>query len=149
MRDDTKEHDPIFWDCRDSEELEHDNIDDAVEDYIESWCEPDITLAQLMEHVPEEIEVTGYERDEVDAANKAEWILIQLLENLDEDYGDPNAYTDATTKMKEAALAFVKAILEEYHVWPCHQTCTAKVNTLEWLKENRPDFFEEPEKETK
>lgn len=142
----SEKSEPIFWDCRDAEELTHDNIDDAVEDFVESWCEPDIKLQQLLDHLPEEITVTGYEHDEVDMDAKAEWVLTELLENLDEDYSNPNASTDVTPKMKEAARVFVKAIMEDYVVWPCHETCTAKVNTLEWLKENMPDLWEEEKK---
>lgn len=137
---------PVFWDCCEDETLEHDNIDDAVEELVEQKCEKDISLKELISRLPEEIEVNGFERDEPNVKHLAARTLLYLIEELDEDYCDPNGSKEQQTKEMEAAAAtFVEAVLSQYTVWLCHKVCTEKVNTIEWLKGNMPDLFESGE----
>ena len=50
-------------------------------------------------------------------------ILEDLLENLDENYGDPDGdLTEPTDNMKKASLELAKTIAREYNVWSCEKT---------------------------
>jgi hypothetical protein len=51
-------------------------------------------------------------------------VLMDLLENLDGDYGDPDGgdYPEASDAMKAAAEAFVTVVLREFVVWACEET---------------------------
>ena len=50
-------------------------------------------------------------------------ILEDILENLDENYGDPDSNgTEPTENMKKASLELTKVLTKEYHVWMCEPT---------------------------
>ena len=50
-------------------------------------------------------------------------LLEDVLEQLDEEYGDPEAIlTKPTQKMIDAARVFAAAILQEYRPWLCEKT---------------------------
>ena len=129
------EKDIIYWDCEESEILTHTDIDEAVEYFLEN-----IEIKDW----PEITEVSGYAKlkiSESEKARYAERILENLLEDLDEEYGGED-YTEPSDKMKEAAKRFMDEFVNEYQVWRCWPEVTEKVNTMEWVKKNRPDWLE-------
>ena len=49
--------------------------------------------------------------------------LERTLDDLDENYGDPDGdYSDPTEAMKSAARAFARAVLADYVPWACEPT---------------------------
>ncbi len=53
----------------------------------------------------------------------AKSILGDLLENLDDEYGDPDGdSTEPTDKMEKASLELAKVMREEYTSWMCEAT---------------------------
>lgn len=132
----TEEPKADFWDCNEyAEHLNYDNIEDAVEFYLDALDE--LPLGET-------IEVFGYEHMKIDPSGHwPDSVLEDFLCNLDENYGDPDSYTDPTEKMKKAAQKFVEVVLEEYAVWACKQVCSVKIDVTEWVKENRPGWLEE------
>jgi hypothetical protein len=53
------------------------------------------------------------------------WAVENLLESLDEEYGnmidgDP---TEPSKRMLRAAKVFVARVIRDYHVWTCEQVC--------------------------
>lgn len=53
----------------------------------------------------------------------AEGYLERILEDLDEEFGDPEGdATEPTASMKRAALAFVDSVMKEYRPWNCEKT---------------------------
>ena len=68
-----------------------------------------------------------------DVESYVESMLDTLLENLDEEYGDPdNDYTEPTEKIKKSALDLARTIKEEYVSWMCEPTG----EVLEFSKED-------------
>ncbi len=58
-----------------------------------------------------------------DADMLAKNILEDILERLDEEYGDPDGNgTEPTEDMKKASLALAKVILNDYQSWACEKT---------------------------
>jgi len=52
----------------------------------------------------------------------ADSALENLLDGLDETYGDPGGdYTNQSVVMKNAARAFVSDVVSAYHVWACEE----------------------------
>ncbi len=90
--------------------------------------EDDETLSNSIEEVTdrfrdgEPVEVRVFRRMKVNSARLADRLLEWFLEDLDEDYGDPENPTVETVPMKAAASQFVQAVLKEYVVWNCEPT---------------------------
>ena len=42
--------------------------------------------------------------------------------------------------MRNAALAFVSIVLDEYKVWQCEAVKTVKIDVKEWVKKNTPEW---------
>ena len=67
---------------------------------------------------PIEIVEFKYKKIAKDAKEYADYILSNILEDLDRDYGDPDGeYSRPTERMKSAALEFAKALMDDYRVW--------------------------------
>lgn len=135
----------VFWDCCDSEELYHSDKDEAIEAFLDGFMLP-VMKPEDWAAVPKTIEVSGYVRAKVDR-NLDGIPLEHILELLDEDYGNPDAETKPTKRMKEAEKEFLKVVLEEYFVWNCEKVCKEEVNTMEWILENNPEWLEIKESE--
>ena len=125
-----------FWGKEDDERLTYTEMDDAIESIIDGTDD--------IEDLPETIEVCGFARIEPSMKNGAEVALERLLENLDEEYSDPDgSYTDPTDKMIEASKEFVATVLDEYKVWACELVSRETINVQKWIKENRPEWLKE------
>ena len=72
------------------------------------------------------VEVRVFRKMRVRVEGLADRLLESLLEDLDEDYGDPDGFTsnptEPTDSMKAAAKQFVEAVVKEYKVWACEPT---------------------------
>lgn len=125
-----------MWGGEDDEMLVHENIDDFIESLLDG--DPD-------EDFPASITVCGYKRRTMDSNDlRADQILEDILENLDQEYGDPDGdQTDPTADMEQAAQALVEAIKKDYEVWSCEGVLLVEVKDVRgWVKEQRPDWLE-------
>ena len=62
-------------------------------------------------------------------------ILEDILEQLDDEYADPEGdYTDPTKKMKKAAEDFVSVIKAEYNPYLCEPTNHSREASKEYVK---------------
>lgn len=87
-------------------------LDQTIEDVLDNYDAG--TPVEIL--VFRKMKVTGVDR-------LALHVIEQLLEDLDEDYGDPgDNSTEPTEGMKAAAKAFVEAVVKEYKVWTCVPT---------------------------
>ena len=112
----------LFYGVENQETLD-DQLDECVERYFNE-CSPDLPINENLE-----ILVQRYKVIEEDSLNP----LQDFLEQLDEEYGPNDDFSDPTPKMIEAKKAFVKAVISEYQVWRCEPTGeTIKVNLREW-----------------
>jgi hypothetical protein len=130
---------PSFYSCaEDSERLTCTTPDEAIEEFIDQlWGD---------QPLPASITVYGWRRT---ALEPASWInaraIEMVLENLDEDFGDPDGdATDVTEPMKAAAKVFVDAVAAEYQLtsWPheVDKDFLLEVNTREWIEEQAPEW---------
>ena len=73
----------------------------------------------------------------------AENYLERILEDLDEEYGDPEGdTTEPTDAMKRAALAFVDAVFREYEPWNCERTKEFVLITREEAEERWKEIIQ-------
>lgn len=117
-----------FYDCQDSEQLQHTAPGDAIEAALD-----------LMDADPETLEVTAYKRAVVDVHDLAERVLEDALERLDEMLGDPGGDPcEPTPSMREAARTFAAAIAADYTPWQCEPCGRATVDIAAWRKAEGP-----------
>lgn len=129
----------------DQEQLDTDP-EDVIEQLVDDACqqvgEPfDVIAARLTWP----IKVCVFRRMDVKkyADRIAERALEDAIETLDEEHGDEGGNpTTPTERMKEAATAFGKAVVEDYVSWACEPTGEVVEVTLE---EAREMFAEEKE----
>jgi hypothetical protein len=128
------EREPKWWGPPEAERLYANTKDEAIEFILD-----DLDLDKL----PEMIEVAGYAPMAPDIETTYEGdVLEHILEQLDENYGDPEGDdTSPTEAMKEAEAAFLAVIQKEYHVWMCDEVCRETVNAMDWIKGHRPDWL--------
>lgn len=124
-----KNREPIFWDTPDRENLRYSTESDAIEGILDDLEKP----------FPEIIEIAGFAR--MVPSEGYFCILDDVLERLDEEFGDPDGdHFEPTPAMKEAEKAFVEVIRREYKPWMCEEVCRKTINVAEWIKQNRPDW---------
>lgn len=113
------------------------DIEDVVEEVLD-WHYPD--------PLPETVKVTGYRYMKFDKEPglDPDNILTDILERLDEEYGDPNGDgTEPTPRMKAAAKALSEAILSDYQPWACEPCGHAVVDVRQWCELFRPEWLEQ------
>jgi len=126
----------VFWGKEDDEHLTYSEMDDAIESMLDGMDD--------IKDLPKTIDVCGYAYMKPNPGSTSEHVLEHLLEHLDEEYSDPDgSYAAPTDSMKEAAKAFVTAVLDEYTVWACDLVKRETVNVQAWIKANRPDWLDE------
>lgn len=123
-----------FWDCSDSIEiLMWDNFNLAVEMHLDD---------RPRDEWPERLTVYGYARQTPKWEHLPQRVLDRFLEDLDEDYGNPEEATTQTEAMLVAAKEFVEKINAEYTVWSCKRVATEEINVMDWVKEHAPNWLE-------
>lgn len=127
----------VFWGDDGCEVLTHSDPDEAIEAYIDGFHpDPIATIGEITmyEYAPMKVSVS-------DCLSPLELVL----ENLDEEYGDPDGDGyEVTDAMKAAEKAFLEIVAAEYRPWSCEQTGkSVTVNALEWVQEHRPDWLKE------
>jgi len=128
-----KERKIVFWDCEDSERLQHETVDDAVEAYLDARSE--IISGTII--------AKGFARRVVNVES-AQNICDDILEGINEEYGDPDAdYMCPTPKMLKAAEKLRDIIAREYVSWACEHVATEEIDIAAWIKENAPHWNEE------
>lgn len=106
-----------------------DDIGEAVYRYLD-----DVDPAQWSRST----QVFLFERDKVEEPTKQYLrgrALDQLLEDLDEDHGDPDKGTVPTDEMKELAREYVEKLCGLYHVWRCSNVGFILVDLLDYVHE--------------
>jgi hypothetical protein len=132
-----------LWDCRDySEDLVHTCIHEALDAELDTGWER-MTWEEYKTSLPATITVYGFQRLKVTGDMLYE-PLEDVLERLDEEYGDPcSRGTDETERMQQAQRDFLRVVAEEYHCWACERVAEVEVDPVAWIQEYRPDWIEE------
>lgn len=127
----------MLWGELGDESLRHHSPDDAIEEIIDGLHPAG--FAEIGQ-------VTVHEFAPMKASVPSHWRPLEsLLENLDEEYANPEGDgTKPTEAMLAAEKAFIAAVLAEYKPWMCEETGkTVTVNALEWVREHRADWLTE------
>lgn len=129
---------PVYWAVGDEERLTATTLNDAVEQYLDAIAPDPLPLDDT-------ITVVGYVRMTVTA--DPDRYLATLLEDLDEEYGDPEGSdeTKITDGMRGAAALFVASVIKEYDNWACEPLdgSEVEVQVREWVTANAPEWLEE------
>lgn len=117
----------VFWSCQPFEER---LFWPTIEEAVESW-------ALDLDSLPEMVDVYGWARTVLPTAERwssTQWSgpLADLIERLDEEYGDPEEGATITDAMKQAELVFINAVLAEYEVWSCDQITQRTVRVSDY-----------------
>lgn len=107
--------DTLFYGVEGQERLES-CPKDTVEQYLGGF--EDYTEIEFP------IKVLVYKQEKLWAEDNldkyAKGILEDILEDLDENYGDPDDFgTTPSEDMKKASFELAKVIIKDYHVWRC------------------------------
>jgi len=127
---------PDVWGEEGSEYL-YDSLGEAVAEMLE----------QRLPDIPETLTMVGYRR--MKAELRPSDVLESLLEELDEELGDPDGdeATKPTPAMIEAAEAVCKVVLAEYVPWACEECGVREtVDVREWARENDAELLDEIER---
>lgn len=127
----------------DEDEHLFNDLDELLERIIDDSCngagEPtSVILGRL------KFPIKVYVHKKMSVSDMADSIAERALEDalgfLDEEYSDPDGdTTEPTKKMKAAANAFGKAVVEDYDVWACEPTG----EVLEYSREQFEEFMKD------
>jgi hypothetical protein len=120
-----------FWGEEGQERLSDSCIDDCIEYIVDMIEDLDVT-----------IEAVAFSMMKVQV--NLDSILADIVENLDEEYGDPDGDAHTPTQsMIDAANQLARVIEKDYAPWACEAIGTVEVDVFSWVKEHRPDWLEE------
>lgn len=134
--DEQPARDPEFWDATNAEVLMHTTMDEAIEaalDDMDACDQPDELVVRGMAPMRPSFGV-----------RKATEVCEELLDCLDEEFGDPYSHETQgpTEEMITAANALLNAVLGGYKSWACEEVCSVTVDVKEWIEKNRPDWLD-------
>jgi hypothetical protein len=135
-RKENKMNQAKYWSCNEYEELlTETSIDDAVQQFVDNAAENEI---------PNMLTVYGFNPVKINKNIKDVFglsALENMVERLDEDFGNPDDDSELTEEMKVAAKDFSEKIIDLYHVFRCEQVDEVEINMVEWCKENDPELI--------
>jgi hypothetical protein len=138
-----------FYDCRDPDTLNYQDVEEALEDALETAWEKGKTPDEILSEIAP-IEVIAYnpmKKSPCSISGRAESTLEDLEEHLMEDYGNFDGDHDFWSKEeREELLGKFHAVFEEalakISVWQCEKVA-AKEFTAAEVKQIVPGWFEE------
>ena len=125
-----------YWSCNEDDEcLTATEMEEAIDDFLNE-----------NDDLPAKLTVYGFNHVVIDKKTK-DWLVRQtledMLERLDDEYGNPDDnITKATEETKAASKEFVDKIVSSYYVWRCDQVAKVEINMAEWLKEHDPELLD-------
>jgi hypothetical protein len=117
-------------------------MDDAIEEALDFRLSTTMTAAEVLAALPDEITVYGYSHQVLNPQRIGEHALDELLEYLDDEYGDPDGGSEEPTDaMRAAAQAFAEAVVKDFVVWACDEVEQRVVDVEAWIRKHRPDWL--------
>lgn len=113
-----------LYGLRGDEELETD-IEDVVERVIDDACGPvGEPFGSIADRIAWPLRIGVYRRLELPPADKlAGWVLDDVWERLDAEYGGPDGgYSTPSERVKDAVKALAETVRKEYVPWACEPT---------------------------
>lgn len=81
---------------------------------------------------PEVATMYAFKQKVVNEQWLANHALDALIESFDEEYGDPESEMTITQAMKDAALAFARAVVAECDAWQVEDVGSVELKVSEW-----------------
>jgi len=123
---DTFDNAELFGDS-DEERLSCTSPEEFLAERIDAAYSPGDTVDSLLDAL-DEVEVVAYKHEELSSLwfdVTAQSVLETVFESFDEDYGDPDEYTEVSKEQKAQYLAKItevlKFIVKDLHVWVCKE----------------------------
>jgi hypothetical protein len=80
----------------------------------------------------EVITMYAFKQKAVNEKQIADFVLCELIERFDDEYGDPEDETKVTQKMKDAALDFVRAVVAECDARQVEDAGSIELKVSDW-----------------
>lgn len=138
-----------YYDCRDVEELSFESPDEALEYYVDSWCDPQTPIVESIRQLGS-VTMTAYERMSVDhrLVYRAVDHVLQFLDDETADLSNPDSddgiFTPDQQKV-DALTAAIGAIVKDAHVWGCQSVGSIELSPQQieaWARKECPYWFE-------
>ena len=115
----------LFYGLKDQEEL-----DESIFEVLERHFD-DVTVSQL----PKSVTIFEHQHIPVEINNNADWLLERLLENLDENYGNPEEESpEIKCADRYVARFFVRQVASRYPLYRCEPTGRREeIQIRDWL----------------
>lgn len=140
------ENNLMFYTCEeDPEHLYYTDEDDAIEEVLDGMLSPTMKANDVLSTLPSSVTVycyVPYNISDLDINIFANNMLQGLLEALDDRFGNDDDHTSITEEQLILAKTFVQTIVNNYDVWSCKEISKHEIDTLSWIKENRPYWLE-------
>lgn len=129
-----------YYTCDDSaEEYTDTDRDECIRNYLDGMLDPH---CDVLERLPKTVTVHEAKRNVLPPNEpNIDMVLERVLEDLDEEHGNPDGAPDPTRKMIAAATEFVRVIREEYTVWTCSIVGKEEVQVEPWVREHEPEWL--------
>ncbi len=116
-----------MWGEKDDERIIHETAGDAI-----GYVLDDITEGEE----PDTLMICGFARQVLpDTVPDPDVILEDILEFLDDNYGDPEEGSDPTDDMNSAAQKLSDIVRAQYFVWQCDAVLEVEVDVKAWMLE--------------
>lgn len=132
-----------FYDASDAEELSSGSLEEEVSNHLEGWD---------TDFWPETVEVRVLSRMDpaMNAHRYALSLLETLLDDIEEDFGDPGGYHEALSAEKKAeCLAIMENAVERvcanHQVYMCDRVGLIEVDVLEYVRQEEPGWLDDPD----
>jgi hypothetical protein len=126
-----------YWACDEPEKLIYELPNEAVEGFLENY---------IMSDMPKKILLQGYTHPEVRYDGE---VLDVILENLDEEYGDPDGdMTEPNEEMKAAEKTFLEVVCKNYKPYIAESVYMEEIDVMLWIEEHKPDWLKKNAEET-
>jgi len=131
-----------FYSCSDPEILSDTDPNDAIYEALDGRLDPKMTAAEVQAALPATLTLCGYRRVEVNTRRLH--VLERALEDLDEEYGDPDGGpTSPTPAMLAAEVEFLRVLRAEYEPWACEEVGQpVEIDVMDWVRREHPDWLE-------
>lgn len=145
-----------YYGCNDPERLDHRDPWSAIEEYLDGFLNPKMSVEEVEKEISISLTVTAYNPMPISKSDIKNWSdsLVEMLGDrfLDEGLGDPDAEYPLCQWADNIMLKAVTEIIEASNIWGCeesgHITLTGE-QVLALARKERPDWFEERNGNTK
>lgn len=139
-----------YYDCRDSETLEHETPAEAVFGFMDGFGVPGESISDTLKRIGD-ITVSVFRREEIGQKSISYWtesVQQHIADLFDEsDYANPeesSVYDDALEAAKPHIEAAVRAFVEKQQVWSCKRIAEVKLTPEQaeaLLRTDMPEVF--------